>query len=115
MSVVITSLASSAVVGGVISSGLFMDIGVLLSVSIDIFITVFIVFFFANILIISPYYNIYNKKINVMAKAQSKSSNVSVRIEKPKKKRPGVHSKSKSSKLKKSKNYLKKYRGQGAS
>jgi len=29
------------------------------------------------------------------------------------KKRPGVHSKTKSSKLKNSKNYLKKYRGQG--
>jgi hypothetical protein len=43
-----------------------------------------------------------------MAKAQSKSSNVSVRIEKPKKKRPGIHAKTKSSKLKQSKNYLKK-------
>ena len=31
----------------------------------------------------------------------------------PKKKRKGVHSKSKSSKLKSSKNYKKKYRGQG--
>ena len=31
----------------------------------------------------------------------------------PKKKRKGVHSKSKSSKLKSSKNYRKKYRGQG--
>lgn len=31
----------------------------------------------------------------------------------PKVSRPGVHSKSKSSKLKSSKNYLKKYRGQG--
>lgn len=30
-----------------------------------------------------------------------------------KKKRPGVHSKTKSSKLKTSKNYSKKYRGQG--
>ena len=29
------------------------------------------------------------------------------------KKRPGVHAKSKSSKLKKSKNYVKAYRGQG--
>ena len=45
--------------------------------------------------------------------AKSKSTNVSVRIEKPKKRRPGVHSKCKSSKLKKSKNYAKKYRGQG--
>lgn len=48
-----------------------------------------------------------------MAKQQSKSSSVSVRIAKPKKKRPGVHSKCKSSKLKKSKNYLKRYNGQG--
>ena len=31
----------------------------------------------------------------------------------PKKKRKGIHSKSKSSKLKASKNYKKKYRGQG--
>ena len=31
----------------------------------------------------------------------------------PKKKRKGVHSKSKASKLKSSKNYKKKYRGQG--
>jgi hypothetical protein len=46
-----------------------------------------------------------------MAKAQS--TNVSARIEKPKKKRPNVHSKCKSSKLKKSKNYLKKGVGQG--
>ena len=32
---------------------------------------------------------------------------------KVKKKRPGVHAKSKTSKLKKSKNYVKLYRGQG--
>lgn len=32
---------------------------------------------------------------------------------KPRRKRPGVHSKKKGSKLKSSKNYLKKYRGQG--
>ena len=32
---------------------------------------------------------------------------------KPQKKRPGVHAKSKTSKLKSSKNYSKKYRGQG--
>ena len=32
---------------------------------------------------------------------------------KPSKKRPGVHAKSKSSKLKGSKNYVKPYRGQG--
>jgi hypothetical protein len=46
-----------------------------------------------------------------MAKAaakESKTTTSSVRIEKPKKKRPKIHSKSKSSKLKNSKNYLKK-------
>ena len=35
------------------------------------------------------------------------------RIEKPKTKRPGVHSKNNSSSLKSSKNYRKAYRGQG--
>ena len=34
-------------------------------------------------------------------------------VTKPSKKRPGVHAKSKSSKLKGSKNYVKPYRGQG--
>ena len=34
-------------------------------------------------------------------------------ISKPKKKRPGIHSKSKQSQLKSSKNYIKKYKGQG--
>lgn len=34
-------------------------------------------------------------------------------LEKPKKRRPGVHAKTKSSKLKSSKNYLKRYKGQG--
>jgi len=34
-------------------------------------------------------------------------------IFKPKKKRPGVHAKSKQSQLKSSKNYIKKYKGQG--
>ncbi len=48
-----------------------------------------------------------------MAKAQTKSTNVSTRIEKPRKKRPKVHSKTKSSKLKGSKNYKKKNVGQG--
>ena len=38
---------------------------------------------------------------------------VSNYILKTKKKRPGVHAKSKSSNLKSSKNYVKKYRGQG--
>tara|TARA_Y100000004_G_scaffold183018_1_gene230350 strand:- start:1345 stop:1479 length:135 start_codon:yes stop_codon:yes gene_type:complete len=35
------------------------------------------------------------------------------KTEKPKKKRPGVHAKSKTSVLKSSRNYKKKYRGQG--
>lgn len=34
-------------------------------------------------------------------------------LDKPKKKRPGVHAKTKSSKLKGSKNYVKAYKGQG--
>jgi|TARA_B100001093_G_scaffold297888_1_gene284068 hypothetical protein len=34
-------------------------------------------------------------------------------IDKPKRKRPGVHAKSKTSKLKTSRNYKKLYRGQG--
>jgi len=34
-------------------------------------------------------------------------------LEKPKKRRPGVHAKSKTSKLKASKHYKKAYRGQG--
>jgi len=34
-------------------------------------------------------------------------------IEKPKKKRANVHAKTKASKLKSSKNYLKRYKGQG--
>jgi len=36
-----------------------------------------------------------------------------VRYKKPKTRRPGVHAKTKASKVKSSKNYLKKYRGQG--
>lgn len=40
-------------------------------------------------------------------------SNYNTQKNKPKKKRPGVHSKSKSSKLKNSKNYKKMYKGQG--
>lgn len=35
------------------------------------------------------------------------------RIERPKRRRPGVHSKCKTSRLKSSKNYKKAYRGQG--
>jgi hypothetical protein len=41
------------------------------------------------------------------------STNSSVKLETPKVSRPGVHSKSKSSKLKTSKNYIKKSVGQG--
>ena len=37
---------------------------------------------------------------------------ISNHIDKPKKRRPGVHAKSKTSKIKQSKNYVKKYRGQ---
>lgn len=47
-----------------------------------------------------------------MAKA-SKQTTSSVRVSTPKKRRPGVHSKKRSSKLKSSKNYAKKYVGQG--
>ena len=45
--------------------------------------------------------------------AKAKQTTTSVRIAKPKKKRPGVHSKKKSSKSKNSKNYTKKYVGHG--
>ena len=44
---------------------------------------------------------------------KSKTSSVSSYIAKPRKKRPGVHAKSKTSKLKNSKNYKKLYIGQG--
>jgi hypothetical protein len=47
-----------------------------------------------------------------MAKAKVKESTSKV-LDKPKVKRPGVHSKKKTSKLKSSKNYKKLYRGQG--
>lgn len=46
-----------------------------------------------------------------MAKVKSTSS--VIKVEKPKVSRPGIHSKSKTSKLKSSKNYKKLYRGQG--
>jgi hypothetical protein len=45
--------------------------------------------------------------------AKAKSTQTSTFNPKPKRKRPGVHSKTKSSKLKGSKNYLKVYVGQG--
>ena len=47
-----------------------------------------------------------------MAKS-SKTSSTSTLLKGGKTKRPGVHSKSKTSKLKTSRNYTKKYRGQG--
>ena len=45
--------------------------------------------------------------------AARRSVNVFAHREKSKKKRPGVHAKSKTSKFKSSKNYSKKYRGKG--
>lgn len=45
--------------------------------------------------------------------AKVKSTSVSSHKSKPKKKRPGIHSKTRTSKLKSSKNYRKLYRGQG--
>jgi len=47
-----------------------------------------------------------------MAKAKVKAD-YSVKKEKIKVNRKGIHAKTKSSKLKKSKNYVKRYRGQG--
>jgi hypothetical protein len=43
----------------------------------------------------------------------AKTKNESVKLEKKKISRPGVHSKTKTSKLKDSKNYKKTYKGQG--
>jgi hypothetical protein len=43
----------------------------------------------------------------------AKGINLGNYMERPKKKRPGVHAKSKTSKLKNSRNYVKAYRGQG--
>jgi hypothetical protein len=43
----------------------------------------------------------------------AKQINTGTKLETPKKKRRGVHAKSKSSKIKGSKNYVKKNRGQG--
>lgn len=45
--------------------------------------------------------------------AKTKTSSIKAFLAKPKKKRPGIHAKSQSSKCKQSKNYLKVYRGQG--
>jgi hypothetical protein len=43
----------------------------------------------------------------------AKKADSVVKLQKPKVSRPGVHSKCRSSKLKSSKNYKKRYRGQG--
>ncbi len=43
----------------------------------------------------------------------AKKINIYQYIRRSKKKRPGIHAKSKSSNLKSSKNYVKKYKGQG--
>ncbi len=48
-----------------------------------------------------------------MAKVKTKTSSVKVFQVKPKRRRPGIVSKKKSSKLKSSKNYRKLYKGQG--
>ena len=46
--------------------------------------------------------------------AKSKSTgSITLHKEKPKVNRPGIHSKTKTSKLKQSKNYKKQYKGQG--
>ena len=47
-----------------------------------------------------------------MAKAKSNTIATKLKV-KPKVSRPGVHSKTKTSKLKQSKNYVKPYKGQG--
>lgn len=47
------------------------------------------------------------------ATKSKKDSSISLHRKKPKKRRPGVHAKSKTGKLKSSKNYVKLYRGQG--
>jgi len=45
--------------------------------------------------------------------AKVKAASSTVKVETPKVSRPGVHAKTKTSKLKSSKNYKKLYRGQG--
>jgi hypothetical protein len=47
------------------------------------------------------------------APKSKKDSSISSHRKKPKKKRPGIHAKTKTAKLKSSKNYVKLYRGQG--
>ncbi len=48
-----------------------------------------------------------------MAAKAKQSASVRVHLASPRKRRPGVHSKKKTSKLKRSRNYKKLYRGQG--
>ncbi len=55
----------------------------------------------------------YNNSIYKTVAAKSKNTSSEAFREKPKRKRPGVHAKSKTSKLKSSKNYKKLNRGQG--
>lgn len=45
--------------------------------------------------------------------AKVKTQTVKLHIQKPKRKRPGIHAKTKTSKLKTSRNYQKQYHGQG--
>ena len=45
--------------------------------------------------------------------AKAKISSTNMFVQKPRVKRPGVHAKSKTSKSKHSKNYVKQYQGQG--
>ena len=48
-----------------------------------------------------------------MAKVKTKTSSIKVFQVKPKRRRPGIHAKTKASKLKSSKNYVKRYVVQG--
>ena len=63
-------------------------------------------------LIINIKKTLFIKKTYNMAKVNT-GSNSSVKLETAKVSRPGVHSKTKTSKLKQSKNYKKSYKGQG--
>lgn len=54
-------------------------------------------------------FTIIKKQLHKMAKTISSVS----RVDRPSTKRPGVHAKKKTSRLKSSKNYKKPYRGQG--
>jgi len=48
-----------------------------------------------------------------MTAAKAKVSSTPTKVDRPKVSRPGVHAKCKTSKLKRSKNYKKSYKGQG--